>query len=143
MSKDEVRMVRDLRGDDAQTLIDVIHEVRSVLFLPRHVLIIPPSLSFFADQALDLQDLQPWLRRTCLSVLCRVCGRQALLPRSLQIPLCYNRLDTPLYRGGFADVWKGEYQGRYVAVKALRVYSTSDFFKITSVGSHSLAEIVH
>lgn len=32
MSKDEVEMVRDLRGDDAQTFIDVIHEVRSVLF---------------------------------------------------------------------------------------------------------------
>ena len=77
----------------------------------------------------------------CFGVLCRICGSQALLPRSLQIPLCYNRLDTPLYRGGFADVWKGEYQGRPVAVKALRVYSTSDFAKITRVGFPSLPEL--
>jgi len=35
MSKDEVKMVRGLRGDDAQTLIDVIHGVRSILFFPR------------------------------------------------------------------------------------------------------------
>ena len=35
VSKDEVKMVRDLRGDDAQTLIDVIHGVRSILFFPR------------------------------------------------------------------------------------------------------------
>ena len=42
-----------------------------------------------------------------------------------------------MYRGGYADVWKGEHQGLHVAVKVLRVYSTSDFEKITSVGSYS------
>jgi len=30
-------------------------------------------------------------------------------------------------------VWKGEYQGRPVAAKVLRVYSTSDFGKIRKV----------
>ncbi|KAF9644930.1 kinase-like protein, partial [Thelephora ganbajun] len=70
--------------------------------------------------------------RKCLAASRRICGRQALLPRSAQIPICYNRLDNPLYRGGYADVWKGEHQGRDVAVKVLRVYSTSDFDKITS-----------
>ena len=39
-------------------------------------------------------------------------------------------------------MWKGEYKGRHVAVKALRVYSTSDFVKITSVGSHYLAKSI-
>jgi len=39
-------------------------------------------------------------------------------------------------------VWKGKYQDRHVAVKALRVYSTSDFVKITSVGSRSLTKSV-
>ncbi|KAF9646796.1 kinase-like protein, partial [Thelephora ganbajun] len=34
--------------------------------------------------------------------------------------------------GGYADVWKGEHQGCHVAVKVLRVYSTSDFAKIMS-----------
>ena len=34
-------------------------------------------------------------------------------------------------------MWMGEYQGRKVAVKVLKVYSTSDFNKITSVGHHS------
>jgi len=53
---------------------------------------------------------------------------------SLQIPLCYNRSDIPQYRGGYADVWKGEHQGRPVAAKVLRVYSTSDFDKIRRVG---------
>ena len=58
-----------------------------------------------------------------------------MLPRSIQIPLCYNRMDAPLYHGGFAEVWKGGYQGREVAVKVLKVYVTSDLVKITKVSS--------
>jgi len=58
-----------------------------------------------------------------------------MLPRSIQIPLCYNRTDAPLYHGGFAEVWKSEHQGREVAVKVLKVYVTSDLVKITKVSS--------
>ena len=101
----------------------------------------PLELSICTFQALDLPDLLPRLRCRCLSALCRICG-QGLLPRSLQIPICYNRSDTPLYRGGFADIWKGELQGRYVAVKVLRVYSTSDIGKITKVSWQSPTKIV-
>lgn len=72
------------------------------------------------------------MRRKCLSALCKICGRQALLPRSLKMPLCHDRSGTPQYHGGFADVWMGEHKGRKVAVKVLRVYSTSDFEKIIS-----------
>ena len=51
----------------------------------------------------------------------------------MQIPLCYDRLGTPLFRGGFGDVWKGKYKGREVAVKVLVVYSTSDLDNLTRV----------
>lgn len=81
-----------------------------------------------------LDVLTPSLRRKCLTTLCKVCSRHGLLPRSVQIPLCYNPLDTPLYHGGYADVWKGEYQGRDVAVKVLKVYSTDDIDKVKQVG---------
>ena len=96
------------------------------------------EFSLPTNQALDIQDFPPHLRRKCLGGLCWVCGHHALLPNSLRIPRCYDRSDAPLYCGGFGDVWKGEYQGRHVAVKVLRVYSTSDFFKVTSVGPHNL-----
>ena len=33
-------------------------------------------------------------------------------------------------------MWMGNHQGRKVAVKVLKVYSTDDFNKITSVGHH-------
>ncbi|KAF9642010.1 kinase-like protein [Thelephora ganbajun] len=101
----ETEAVKRLRGGDTQSFVDVIDEA--------------------------LGTLVPWLRRKCLTALCKICGREALLPRSVQIPLCYNRMDTPLYRGGYADVWKGEHQGREVAVKVLVAYRTSNLDKIT------------
>lgn len=73
------------------------------------------------------------LRRKCLDTLRMICGQRALLPRSVKITPDYNRFDDPQYRGGYADVWKGEYQGRKVAVKVLRMYVSSDLDKITSV----------
>ncbi|KAF9646874.1 kinase-like protein [Thelephora ganbajun] len=100
----ETKVVRHLHGDDAQSFVDVIDEM--------------------------MDTLAPWLRRKCLSTLCRICDRQGLLPRSVQIPLCFNQADIPLYEGGFANVWKGQHQGREAAVKVLKVYETSDFEKI-------------
>ena len=64
-----------------------------------------------------------------------MCGHHAILPRALKIPVCYDRTRDALYRGGFADVWKGEHGGREVAVKVLRTYSNSDFKKIVGVSS--------
>ena len=81
-----------------------------------------------------LDNLEPQLRKKTLRALCIICGRHAILPRSLQIPPCYNRTDDALYSGGFADVWKGEHRGRKVAVKVLRLYTTSNLDKITTVG---------
>ena len=37
-------------------------------------------------------------------------------------------IDTaPFASGGFCDVWKGSFQGRPVAIKSLRCYSSSEF----------------
>ena len=71
----------------------------------------------------------------CLRVSYKVCDLQALLPESLQIPLCYKPFELPCSRGGFADIWKGEYLGQMVAAKALRVSETDDFNTIRRVGS--------
>ena len=81
-----------------------------------------------------LDSLGQPLREKSLSTLRKICGRQALLPRSLQIPLCYDRSGEALCNGGTADVWMGEHQGIKVAVKVLRVFSTSDIEKIKRVG---------
>jgi len=46
----------------------------------------------------------------------------------------YDPAEEPLCRGGFADVWKGQYQGLEVAVKVLRMYSTNDLRQMRGVG---------
>ena len=66
--------------------------------------------------------------------MCRICGKLGVLPSSLAIPQCYNRLDAPPAGGGYAEVWKGNYQGLHVAVKVLRIYSKADLLKIKRVG---------
>jgi len=69
-----------------------------------------------------------------MRVLRRICGRQGLLPRSLQISFSYDRSATTPCRGGSADVWMGEHEGRNVAVKVLRVFPKSKCDKIARVG---------
>ena len=50
------------------------------------------------------------------------------------IPPCYNPTETPLYRGRFADVWKGQHDGREVAAKVQRVCLKNDLKQIRQVG---------
>ena len=78
--------------------------------------------------------MTPWLRKKCLATLCKICSHHVLFPRSIQIPLCYDRAEAPRYQGGFAEVWKGEHEGIEVAVKVLKVFVTSDLVKIRRVG---------
>jgi len=71
-------------------------------------------------------------RKRCPKSLYKVCGRHALFPRAMQIVARY-RTSHPLYKGGFADVWKGKWCDRDVAVKVIRMYKTSDLQKIVGV----------
>jgi len=101
----ETKTVRNLSGDDAQAFVDV------------------------ADQLLD--SLGSQLRNKCLSTLSEICVRQALLPRSFQIPFSYFRSLVPIGGGGSSGVRMGEYQGRKVAVKVLRMFPGSNLGNIT------------
>jgi len=81
-----------------------------------------------------LGSLAPQIRLRCLSSLREICGRQALLPKPLAIPPCYEQIEAPRYRGEFAEVWVGEHQGQRVAIKAMGICSTSDPERIVKVG---------
>jgi hypothetical protein len=90
MSKNEAELVDYLSGEAAQTLIDAVHEVCCRIFLgfprPRLTTLSSPvttSISIHdseTNKTVDLSGLPPQLRRKCLSALCRICGRRALLP---------------------------------------------------------------
>jgi len=85
------------------------------------------------DQALDTLELLPRTRKKCLKSLYRTCGGHARLPKRLEVSVWYDKTGVALYRGGFADVWKGKHCGRDVAVKVIRTYTTSDLNKIIGV----------
>ena len=84
-------------------------------------------------QALDDLDFSPQIRKKYARLLYEMCAGRSLLPKSLQTEVGYNQLDRPHHRGGFADVWKGTYGDREVAVKVLRIDLGSDLQKITRV----------
>jgi hypothetical protein len=100
---------------------------------------LPPLYFYRFNQALDRGDLTPRIRRKSLSALCKICGRYALLPKSSRVSISFDSTELPFYHGGFANVWKGEHQGRPVAVKGLRIYSNSNFEKQRNVNSENLS----
>ena len=107
---------------------------RQVLYL--HTVVDLPSelaLTRSVDQALDSPDLSLSARVKCLRRLYRTCGSHGILPKRLKVPACYDHNVYPLYKGGYADVWKGEYCGRDVAVKVIRTYSRRNLKKIIGV----------
>jgi hypothetical protein len=75
----------------------------------------------------------PEIHRRCLFALYKLCGREALVPKSLELPLCCNLDGPPLCRGEFTDVWKGSHDGKDTAVKVLRVGSSNGLEKAKMV----------
>ena len=57
-----------------------------------------------------------------------------MLPKALQIPLCFNPAENPHGKGGLANVWKVSHEGQDVAAKSLRVSLTSDLEQTRRVG---------
>jgi len=80
-----------------------------------------------------MNGLTPQIRKKFLYVVYKICGHQTLVPRSLEIPLCYNPNEQPVCYGGFADVWKGWYQDKEVAAKVLRLRRKGDLEQIRRV----------
>ena len=69
-----------------------------------------------------------------LRSLYRICGRESILPKFMQIPFCYDQSKTPLCSGGSSDMWKGMYEGKEVAAKVLRTYASRELDVIRKVG---------
>jgi len=52
-------------------------------------------------------------------------------------------MEPPLYHGGFTDVWRSQYRGREVAVKAVRVHLNDDVEKIRKAGYPQLVAFIN
>jgi len=71
-------------------------------------------------------------RLKLLNKLCKTCSRHRVIPTSMHIPDC-SEDSVEVECGGFADVSRGTYEGRQVAIKVVRTYVTSDLDVIRSV----------
>lgn len=83
-------------------------------------------------------------RHKLLHILCKMCSRGQRTPTSMHIAGCLNREDSEKYRGVNTSVFRGEYKGRPVAIKVLRLYLTSDVDKClkASALAHPVVEIL-
>jgi len=71
-------------------------------------------------------------RLKLLNNLCKTCGQNRVIPTSMHIPDC-SEDSVEIECGGFADVSRGIYERRQVAIKVVRMYVTSDLDLIRSV----------
>jgi len=67
-----------------------------------------------------------------------ICGRQALIPRSLKVEPQYDQKVHPLRDGGFSEVWRGRHDGKEVAVKVFRAHLSGDLEQVITVGYSQL-----
>ena len=66
----------------------------------------------------------------------RLCDRTGLPPTSHIIPQKFvQTTGQPVTSGGFGDVWEGIYNGKRVAIKALRVHKEDDVRRIKKVAN--------
>ena len=90
-----------------------------------------------AIKTLRAAKLEIELREIAFSVLRRLCGRIGYLPESYllsnKFDLSENLSEGPDFVGSFADVRKGAFKGKDVAVKSSRVAERDDKMKIRKV----------
>ena len=121
-------MARSLRGDDAQRLINLIDRVSDSRSRPHG------QMSLLTiGQLLTLPHLDEKPSRRFSRLLYKICKTCGILPTSYAIQLELTHVGEFGWSGGFADVSKGEHEGRPVAIKHLRVGTKDEFDKIFKV----------
>lgn len=115
------------RDMDAQFLLDLLQAVCLYFF----------SLSVihwcegYVHQRLDFYT-DPELKKCIVHLLIKLSRASGLYPRSLVLE-GVTRNDYPVARGGYGEVHRGEFQGREVAVKVLKIYKNSDMGALLKV----------
>ena len=72
-------------------------------------------------------------RHGLLNILCKMCCRHRMIPKSMLVGEHLNGELIEEYDGGQATVFRGKYKDRPVAVKTVHIYVTSDLGKCFSV----------
>ena len=95
-----------------------------------------PQLTMTGTQTLDSGNLDKRNRRRCLKHLRKLCCTFATLPLSFILGPTFDEHGAkPFATGGFSDVYEATLDGRLVAIKILRVTTTTDLEKLYKVCS--------
>jgi len=84
------------------------------------------------SQCLENDAMSDRERLKLFNKLCKTCSRHRVIPRSMHIPDCLEG-SVEVECGGFANISRGTYEGRRIAIKVVRVYVSSDLDTIRSV----------
>ena len=111
-----------LTGADAETFVDILDKVSVITTCHSN-----PAHHTYA-QTLNMIDGPDRLRRKAFDLQRRICGLNRIIPHSFTLmPETLQLLsDRPEASGGFADIWRGRYNGRVVAFKVFRAYRVQE-----------------
>jgi len=88
-------------------------------------------------QFIALPHLDERISRRSSQLLYKICKARGVLPASYIVQPEHIHVGEFGWRGGFADVSKGEYLGRSVAIKHLRIGTKDEFDSIFKVGNYN------
>jgi len=71
-------------------------------------------------------------RSKLFNKLCKICNQYRVIPESMNIPDC-SKGSVEVERGGLVNISQSTYEGRPVALKVVRAYTTNDLEVILSV----------
>ncbi|KAG6912487.1 hypothetical protein DXG01_014258, partial [Tephrocybe rancida] len=76
------------------------------------------------QQLLDSSHLDPHFRKSLSVATHRISARSGLYPACYELKDVVQEGEYPVNAGGFADIYKGMFQGRVVCLKTFRLYQT-------------------
>ncbi|KAG6905535.1 hypothetical protein DXG01_002186 [Tephrocybe rancida] len=76
------------------------------------------------QQLLDSPDLTHHFRKSLSVAMHRLAARSGLYPACYELKDVVQEGEYPVNAGGFADIYKGKFQGHVVCLKAIRLYRT-------------------
>jgi hypothetical protein len=114
---DSLRLVGNLTPEERRRLVNRVDQVRR------------PGYRSFSAASVHAAFIKAYLTADIQNVqflisFGELCSAAKQLPASAIIPTGLTKHgDTSVASGGMTDVWRGEYQGTQVAIKAFRTYS--------------------
>ncbi|KAG6831370.1 hypothetical protein H0H87_005300 [Tephrocybe sp. NHM501043] len=120
----DARLYRQLlrfKGPDAQALLNLF---QSVSMIVDELGICRPPLLTLAVQLLD-NPTNAEFRRSLIVVTQRLSKKSGLYPVCYELKGIQQDESEPVTAGGFADIYRGTFEGHAVCLKAIRVYQDS------------------